>query len=147
MACRMIVSANWRLVATVVLLGLCSLLAIAVPSQQDEEEDGTRRIWNKRFLDARARAARRPGRPAYGTTTSPAGALDGELIGVTVWRLRNATASDDKNRPRLLVQKDGLQLIAARVAADTPFSEGQMVRLGIEATSERDSYLYVIDRE
>src|SRR5215813_8574877 len=165
MACRMIGSANWRLVATVVLLGVCSLLALAIPSQQDEEEDGTRRIWNKRFQEARARAARRTGKltnaptssqatsrdvgvsDVTAPTASPAGAVDGELIGVTVWRLRNATASDDQNRPRLLAQKDGLQLIAARVAADTPFSEGQMVRLGIEATSERDSYLYVIDRE
>ena len=167
MACRMKVSANWRLVATVVLIGLCSLLAIAIPSRQDEEEDGTRRIWNKRFQEARARAARRLGKltnaptssqatsrdvgvsTVTAPTASPAGVVDGELIGVTVWRLRNTTASDDQNRPRLLVQKDGQvsQLIAARVAADTPFSEGQMVRLGIEATSERDSYLYVIDRE
>lgn len=165
MACRMIVSANWRLAATVVLLVLCSLAAIAIPSQQDEEEDGNRRIWNKRFLEARARAARRPGKSANATTTSqttsregvvstvtaptasPAGAVDGELIGVTVWRLRNETASDDKNRPRLLVQKDGRQLIAERVAADTPFSEGQNVRLSIEAPREQSSYLYVIDRE
>src|SRR5262245_33149048 len=145
MACRVIVSANWRLAATVVLFVLCSLVAIAIPSQQDEEEDGNRRIWNKRFLDARASAARRPGKSANATTTSqttsregvvstvtaptafPAGAVDGELIGVTVWRLRNETASDDKNRPRLLVQKDGRQLIAERVASDTPFSEGQNV--------------------
>jgi hypothetical protein len=141
MSCRMIVSANWRLVAAVILLGLCSLLAIAIPSPQDEDEDSNRRIWNKRFQEARARAARRAGKLANATTSSPttsrevgvstvtaptaspAGAVDGELIGVTVWRLRNATASDDQNRPRLLVQKDGRQLIADRVAADTPFSQ------------------------
>src|SRR5262245_39466427 len=140
MACRMKVSANWRLVATVVLLGVCSLLAIAIPSPQADEEDSNRRIWNKRFQEARARAARRPAKLANATTSSPTtsrdvgvstvtapaaspvGAVDGELIGVTVWRLRDATASDDQNRPRLLAQKDGRQLIAARVAADTPFS-------------------------
>ncbi len=72
MSCRMIVSANWRLVAAVILLGLCSLLAIAIPSPQDEDEDSNRRIWNKRFQEARARAARRAGKLANATTSSGA---------------------------------------------------------------------------
>jgi hypothetical protein len=72
--------------------------------------------------------------------------VDGELIGVTIWRLRRAVAGDY----RILVQKSGAasgQYALERVTADTLFKEGQLVRISVEAPREYDNYLYVVDRE
>jgi hypothetical protein len=105
-------------------LGLCSLCAAAGPSPQNEPEDNTRRVWNKMFREARIRAgaeARRLRRTA----------VKGELIGVTIWRLR-----DDQDEPT-----------AERATADTLFTEGERFRLSVEAPRRSDSYLYMIDRE
>jgi hypothetical protein len=113
---------RWRRITLVALLGLCSLWAVAGPSSESEPDDSTRRIWNKRFREARARAgARRPGRPA----------VNGELLGVTIWRIR-----DDQDKPT-----------AERATADTLFAEGERLRFSVEAPRMGDSYLYVIDSE
>jgi hypothetical protein len=107
----------------VILLGFCSLWVIAIPSIQDEEEDNTRRIWNKRFRDARASVR----------TKQPGGtAVEEELIGLTIWRLRET----NQHNP-----------IAERAMIDTLFNEGEQVRFSIEVPQEGDGYLYVIDRE
>jgi hypothetical protein len=123
MNCRMMVLKYWRLMSTAMLLGFCCLWAIAVPPLHDEDEGNTRRIWNKRFREARDRTrTRRPGGTAVG----------GGLIGFTIWRLRETNQS----RP-----------IAERATTDTLFREGEQVRLSIEVPQESDGYLYVIDRE
>jgi hypothetical protein len=57
--------------------------------------------------------------------------VKGELIGVTIWRLR-----DDQGKPT-----------AERATADTLFAEGERLRLSIEAPRMSDGYLYVIDQE
>jgi len=44
-----------RWVVAAILLGLCSLLIAATPRPQEEPEDGARRIWNKRFEQARSK--------------------------------------------------------------------------------------------
>jgi hypothetical protein len=122
MTCNLGVLRRWRRMSIASLLGLCSLCAVAGSLPQGEPEDGTRRIWKKRFREARARTrSRRPNRAA----------VNGELIGVTIWRLR-----EGQSRP-----------IAERATADTLFNEGERVRLSIEAPRESDNYLYVIDRE
>jgi hypothetical protein len=112
----------WRRITFVALLGLCSLWAIAGSLPQSEPEDSTRRIWNKRFREARARAsARRAGKPV----------VNGNLLGVTIWRI-----GDDQDKPT-----------AERATADTVFTEGERLRFSVEAPRINDSYLYVIDRE
>jgi hypothetical protein len=146
MTCKMNGSNRWRRMIMATMLGLCYLCAvagplpqsgpedttatslpsvlshIAGPSPQREPEDNTRRIWNKMFREARGRdGARRP----KGTT------VKGELVGITIWRLRG-----DQDTPT-----------AERAAADTLFNEGERLRLSIEAPRRGDSYLYVIDRE
>lgn len=72
-------------------------------------------------------------------------------VGITVWRLRTATASDDQ---RLLFPDTGdgsapapgrTDSIPERVEADTVFKFGDRVFLTLE--SSRTGYLYVIDRE
>jgi hypothetical protein len=152
-------------VTAATLLGLGSPPAMTTALWQ-EEDDESRRLWNKQFLAAREKA-KKP-KPAVKIQTAEAKppapvkpeakpgavqpgavggeAADGELIGVTIWRLRAAAAGDD----RILVQKKGStssQYVLERVTADTPFSEGQLVRISVEAPREDDNYLYVIDRE
>ena len=71
-----------------------------------------------------------------------------ELSFVTVWRLRPARATDDK-QVRLLKHAGDKTAVAEwtpeRIGTGTPLTAGQRVRLSIEAA--RDGYLYVIDRE
>src|SRR5262249_1579499 len=134
--------------------------SVSDPLRQ-EEDDVTRRLWNKQFLKAReeAKKPKPSAQPQKTKTKSPAGAtpgakpgavggetVDGEVIGVTIWRLRPAAAGDD----RILVQKNGAassQYSLERVTADTRFREGQLVRISVEAPREYDNYLYVVDRE
>ncbi|HEY6333550.1 MAG TPA: hypothetical protein VI756_29790 [Blastocatellia bacterium] len=67
-------------------------------------------------------------------------------IGVTVWRLRPSTASDQA-RSVIKVGDTGRQekWTAERVESSALLLNGQMVRLTIEST--RTGYLYIIDRE
>jgi hypothetical protein len=150
------------------MLGPCGLLA-AAPQSPQEEEDGTRKLWNKQFEAARTRA-RKPAvkttakiqtsgatsQPAVQPKARPAGAsappaetsaelINDELIGVTIWRLRKATAADADSKPRLLAQQG--QFVAERASPNTTFRESDLVRLSVEVPRAGDHYLYVIDRE
>jgi hypothetical protein len=67
-------------------------------------------------------------------------------VGVTIWRLRPSTTSDDRGA-RMLVMEDAKkkQFTPERIEADTPLRVNDRVRLSIE--SPRAGYLYVVDRE
>jgi hypothetical protein len=164
-----------RWVMNFLLLNLFALSALAVQSAQKQEDDDLRRVWNKKFVEARNKNATaqstrpspaksssgrrtRGGKNAQTTvaSNSPTAVssstekLNGELIGITFWRLTEAQAKVGKNQPGLTVRgSDGRisQLTAERVTADTPFQPGQRVRIGIEIPREKNGYLYVIDRE
>src|SRR6185369_6020575 len=72
---------------------------------------------------------------------------EGEVIGLTIWRLRASRATDNKDA-RLLLEDESnkeVEWTPERVEADTIFAAGDRVKLGIE--SPRNGYLYVIDRE
>ena len=66
-------------------------------------------------------------------------------LGITIWRLRPATARD--TGARMLVREKGASSgwIPERVEAGTSFHEGDYIRLSVE--SPTDGYLYVIDRD
>src|SRR5262249_996433 len=89
--------------------------------------------------------------PVY-KRTSPEAVPDdkgaGEMLGITIWRLRPSGASDAQES-RLLIQEDdkpgATEWTPERVEAETTFSAGEPVRLSIEPP--RNGYLYVIDRE
>jgi len=136
--------------ATILLIvGFCGRGAIAVVAQQPDDEDQTRQVFAEEFLKARPAGQRRtsrptgtsPSKPAQNNPTQAAG-----MLGITLWRLRPAAASDD-TQARLLEQEADSEvvLVGERVGSDTIFKEGQKVRLGVE--SPRTGYLYVIDRE
>jgi hypothetical protein len=142
--------------------------ALSAPAGQED----TRRLWDSEFLSKREpskskprpakapeyRVATPPPAPPVTASPPPAGggapastpAPVGELVGVTVWRLRPTKASDSSDS-RLLVQEtvnqrtESVEWTPERVEAETPFSAGDRVRLSIE--SPRAGYLYVVDRE
>lgn len=147
-------------ISGVVPLGIAATLllsSLAVAAQED-----TRRLWDSEFLNKRAPSTstprpRKP--PEYRVATPPppaaaaaaaASATPGELVGITVWRLRRSEASDSHDS-RLLVQEtdnqrtESVEWTPERVEAETPFAAGDRVRLSIE--SPRAGYLYVVDRE
>ncbi|HXG68782.1 MAG TPA: hypothetical protein VNO70_27035 [Blastocatellia bacterium] len=132
------------LAACLMVFCLGSMGAVASQPIQDDE---TRQLWDVEFLQKRQkakRAAPRRKKPAYKRVTpKTADSLkpgEGEILGLTLWRLRPSTARDDV---RLLVQRK--EVTPERIEAETPLAKGDMVRLGIE--SPRSGYLYVIDRE
>jgi hypothetical protein len=140
------------LVGTIILMAFVFGCIAASGCAQDDDE---RRLWDMEFLKKRQppktqTTARKP--PVYRRTTAkPAVADDkatGEMLGVTVWRLRPAGAADHKDS-RLLLQEeekgDSNEWVPERVEAETAFATGERVRLSIE--SSRAGYLYVIDRE
>ncbi|MGH9846191.1 MAG: DUF4384 domain-containing protein [Blastocatellia bacterium] len=134
-----------------------------VCAQDPAQEEDARRLWDSEFLKKRAEAktpapARKPmgyrrvaaKKPApakpNATDAKPAiEAVEGEMVGVTVWRLR-ATKTADAQESRLLLEEDEKsEWTLERVESETVFAPGDRVRLSIE--SPRNGYLYVIDRE
>jgi hypothetical protein len=136
---------------------LAVALAIVVAFTPVGAQDDARRLWDSEFLSKRAPSTSKPRArkaPTYRVATPPAAATDraapGEIVGVTVWRLRRSQATDS-GESRLLVQEadnqraERVEWTPERVEAETPFAAGDRVRLSIE--SPRAGYLYVIDRE
>jgi hypothetical protein len=162
-------SKNLRM--TLSLIAAASLCLIGVSAVRAQDEDAPRRLWDGAFLKKRAEAKTsssgrkttayrraKPKKPApqnpqisskknQASQNPPAGQAEGEVIGLTIWRLRHARAADSRDS-RLLLEEGsgkGAEWTPERVEADTVFAPGDRVRLGIE--SPRDGYLYVIDRE
>jgi len=113
----------------------------------------TRSIVPEEVLQARPKPKTAPApapKPVYrpaagdaaGSARPPSAARQ---IGVTVWRLRQAAASD--SGARILVQEEShtTELVPERVASGSSLKQGDRVRLSIE--SPDPGYLYVIDRE
>ena len=142
-------------------LGALAIVSMVVASSaRAGAQEDTRRLWDSEFLSKRAPSTSKPRPrkdPPYRVATPPpagaaaaAAVTPGELVGVTVWRLRPSKASDS-GESRLLVQEtvnqrpESVEWTPERVEAETPFAAGDRVRLSIE--SPRAGYLYVIDRE
>lgn len=147
-------------------INLCLICASGVHAQ---DENMPRRLWDGAFLKKRAegktsspvrkttayrrvtpkKPAASQSSPAKNTTAQNQAAeqAEGEMIGLTIWRLRASRAADGKDSRLLLLDesKKEAEWTPERVEADTLFANGDRVRLSIE--SPRDGYLYVIDRE
>jgi hypothetical protein len=104
------------------------------------QEESTRQLWNEEFLKERPAAKSAKAPPSRAIPTA------GFLLGVTVWRLRPATAAN-AGETRLLVLEDGKQeeIALERMEARTALKPGDRVRLAVEVP--RAGYLYVVDRE
>lgn len=123
--------------------------AFAAPPPQEEGER-TRNLWDTAFgrPERRTRRVRKAKRRHYRVTTpgvSPADVAADTVIGVTLWRLRPARRMDTGVRLFEHRKARDAAWIPERVSANTRFSEGDRVRVSVEAA--RTGYLYVIDRE
>jgi hypothetical protein len=131
-------------------LALCSISLIA-STQNTQDDETTRKLWDTAFSTTRsktARPGRNPARRNYRVATpniSPKGVYGDSVLGVTVWRLRPSREADEGERMIVHEGADSVAWIPERVAANAGLSEGDRVRLSIEAA--RTGYLYVIDRE
>ncbi|HEV2707282.1 MAG TPA: hypothetical protein VGV59_15280 [Pyrinomonadaceae bacterium] len=138
------------------LVGLCALAlcssSLVATAQQTQDEEATRKLWDTAFINTRKRSAARSGRnrprPAYRVATpriSPAGVSGDSVVGVTIWRLRPSREADEGERMIVHEGSHAVAWIPERVPANAGLSEGDRVRLSIEAA--RTGYLYVINRE
>jgi hypothetical protein len=149
----------WLEAAIYRLAPLAVASTVLVASAPLGAQEDTRRLWDSAFLSKRAPSTTKPRpkkAPEYRVATpapapaAAAPAVAGELVGVTLWRLRRSQASDG-SESRLLVQEtenqrtETVEWTPERVEAETPFAAGDRVRLSIE--SPRAGYLYVVDRE
>src|ERR1051325_10201317 len=137
---------RWRrlIVAFIVMTFISGCIAASGFAQDDDE----RRLWDTELLKNRQppKGQTKGGKPPVyrRTTPKPAAADDkiaGEMLGVTVWRLRPSSAADNKDS-RLLLQdedKDNNEWTPQRVEAETSFAADERVRLSIE--SSRGGYL------
>ncbi|HZS08497.1 MAG TPA: hypothetical protein VFD58_26925 [Blastocatellia bacterium] len=139
---------------------LATLIVTIITASTCVAQDDERRLWDTEFLKKRTAAkpaSTTPAAPArkqvnYRRATPKPDKVDpkaeGEMVGVTVFRLRPSKATDDHDS-RLLVPTDDpkqkVELTPERVEAETTFARGDKVRLSVE--SPRDGFLYVIDRE
>jgi Domain of unknown function (DUF4384) len=120
--------------------------------KEDEVRDLTRTSWKKNRAAVSGGTSRQGPEAKYKITRRmprdtaiPPSARDSE-IGVTLWRMRPAK-TDDAVEIRDLIQRGNgpkEEWTPERVASDTEFHEGQILRLSIE--SLRPGFLYVIDR-
>ena len=112
-------------------------------------QTATRGIVPEEVVQARPTAATTTAapKPKYQPVAAVARpAAAGRQIGVTIWRLRAATATDT-GAARILVQEETQtqEWIPERVSSTSRLKVGDKVRLSLE--SPESGYLYVIDRE
>ena len=125
---------------------LCALTVGAAQAQPQQ----SRQLWDTEFVSAsqpdskpaKKATTPKPKKPRYKANAEKPEPLKqtDAFVGITIWRLRPAQASDEAT-----LSDDGKQLTPQRVESQTPLKEGDQVRLTIEAPKE--GHLYVIDRE
>jgi len=122
---------------------------LAAMAQQPREEETTRHLWDTAFIDqGRKAATRKPARRNYRIVTPEVPLTDvsaDTVIGITLWRLRPTRPADTGER---IISHDGPESVVwlpERVSSSGRFSEGDRMRMSIEAA--RTGYLYVVDQE
>jgi hypothetical protein len=118
-------------------------------AQQPQEEETTRHLWDTAFIEQPNKAPnKRPARRNYRIVTPrvpTAGVSADSVIGITLWRLRPSRKADTGER---IISHDGpesVEWIPERVSSTGSLSEGDRIRISIEAA--RTGYLYVVDQE
>jgi hypothetical protein len=118
-----------------------------------QDNQGERGIIPEQFAKARPSKGKRPSNESHKTQyrrVGPKLVLDSSAsglaqLGVTVWRLRPATAADTGARIITHKESGDTELIPQRLSIDTPLRIGDRIRLSFE--SPQEGYLYVIDCE
>jgi hypothetical protein len=127
------------------------ILCLAVSIQPQNTRSLERDIVPEEFIKSRPVKAASPrrGRLRYRRVNAAAagkkGASPATQLGLTIWRLRRATASEVGER--IVVQEEGevVEWIPERVQVARPLRIGERIRLSFE--SQQAGYLYVSNRE
>src|SRR6266853_4759981 len=115
-----------RLVCLVVLCGV-SLTASLTLKAQDEET--TRKLWDTAFINTGSKKPlpRKATKRSYriATPNVPTEGVNGEtVVGVTLWRLRRANASDSGERLIVHEGADSAEWLPERISTNTKFDQG-----------------------
>ncbi|MCI0336857.1 MAG: DUF4384 domain-containing protein [Acidobacteria bacterium] len=154
-----------RLCLSLLALASVGLIFIVMARAQDPPQEDERRLWDSEFLKKRGKAKTPPpdrkstayrrvtpknpppeNKPAENKASEEK--VVGEMLGVTIWRVRPSRQSDSQEARLLVEEEEGKSKAEGtleRVDSETTFAAGDRVRLALE--SPRDGYLYVIDRE
>jgi len=123
-----------------------ALAGLVIPQTPDET---TRKLWDTAFISSRTskKESRRRARSyRIATPKIPIDTVTPEsVVGVTIWRLRPASARDSGER--MIVHDDAAtkQWMPERISPHTKLNQGDKLRISIEGA--RKGYLYVINRE
>lgn len=132
------------------LFVLCVTTLAAPITLKAQDEDTTRRLWDTAFINSASKktVSKRPTKRSYRVVTPnvPTEGVNGEtVVGVTLWRLRLARATDSGERLIVHEGADAAEWLPERISANTKLDQGDRLRISVEAA--RTGYLYVIDRE
>ncbi|MDQ1728555.1 MAG: hypothetical protein QOD33_680 [Pyrinomonadaceae bacterium] len=141
---------SFNLRATAWLMTLCVLILTSAARLSAQDGDTTRRLWDTAFINAAGKKAlpRKAMKRSYRVATPniPTADVNSEtVVGVTLWRLRRAAASDSGERLIVHEGADAAEWLPERISANTSLDQGDRLRVSVEAA--RTGYLYVIDRE
>ena len=126
------------------------ILVLGVAAQ----EEISRQLWNTEFIGKRppgtGSAAKPNYRPAASANATAPSASPGEatVLGLTLWRVRPPRPADTAGTRLLVLESssnNASEQVPERMGIDMVLSEGDRVRLSIEAATR--GYLYIIDRE
>ena len=135
------------IVVSMIILSLAALLTAT--AQQPREDEATRHLWDTAFIDQGKKApTRRLARRSYRIVTPHvpvSGVAPDSVIGVTLWRLRPARKAETGERIITHDGPDSMEWLPERVSSTGRLSEGDRIRMSIEAA--RTGYLYVVDQE
>jgi hypothetical protein len=123
-----------------------AFIGVVTPQKSDET---TRKLWDTAFISSapsKKDNRRRSRTYRIATPKIPIDKVTPEsVVGVTIWRLRPASARDSGER--MIVHDDAAakQWTPERISPETKLSQGDKLRISIEGA--RKGYLYVINRE
>ncbi|MCM3905976.1 MAG: DUF4384 domain-containing protein [Pyrinomonadaceae bacterium] len=139
-----------RRILLVWMMILCVAGLLAAVAQQPQEDEATRQLWDTAFINQgnKRTTARKPAKRSYRIVTPHVpitGVSADTVIGVTLWRLRPTRSADTGERIITHDGRDSVEWLPERVSSSGRLSEGDRIRVSIEAA--RTGYLYVVDQE
>ena len=129
---------------------LCVAGLLAAVAQQRQDDEATRQLWDTAFINQgnKRPGTKKPARRNYRIVTPQIPVMDvspDTVIGVTLWRLRPTRSADTGERIITHEGPDSVTWLPERVSSSGRLSEGDRIRMSIEAA--RTGYLYVVDQE
>jgi hypothetical protein len=134
----------------VCLMAFCAVSLTASVTLKAQDEETTRKLWDTAFINSgnKKTSPRKAPKRTYriATPNVPTAGVNGEtVVGVTLWRLRRANATDSGERLIVHEGADEAEWLPERISSNTKLNQGDRLRISVEAA--RTGYLYVVDRE